>query len=592
MEVLAATAGHRLTSVTIDYCVDVTMDSLSILWDRCPNLTFIGLAGIMMSPALPHVNNPQAQSSRSQTPALNNPLHLLKTLRLVDCDVTDALLARIAALSPALEFLRIVFEDDRCEGVLRTWEALSDATLMAFASKGTLETVALTWCPKMTAGALAAVLDGNPVSTLDLHKDPQTLVGRVSDDILRALIPRDADDMSFDSAPADSTSVNHLGKIARLHLYGQNALSDDTLRRILSAVSFASTVCVNNTKITEESVMSAINKRERSRHAIYAAEARRKGLPRPEGIPDDITDADIGDGGQPLEVLSLVGCVNIDDEAAARIAKAPGVQRVYYVPPTSAEDSITGTNPGDGGEAAGGDGAEIPVLQDGAEQAWAGADILDPSAVPNGDRLERMDEIAQGGAWYNDTTADEWASEEAQPPRSVEDILDVIMEGVEGEAADRVQHIRRDAATSPPPPLQMDVQEPASIPAVTSAPTPAPFHNLASSSSSSSSSSSHVSSSTLPSTSASSSSRSPRSGPSIAAVPSHSESFPTSQSDSTGAARAVADETQIPAEKATPVALPSNVIQEDRWFVDEGLDIMSLWETSVWKATGRWRFYI
>ncbi|KND00374.1 uncharacterized protein SPPG_04698 [Spizellomyces punctatus DAOM BR117] len=185
-----------LQAVTLDYCLDVTMDILMVLWNGCPQLNFLGLAGVVGP--------------------LSSPLQLeqrpsLKTLRLVDCDVSDEMFEEMALKATGLEMLRLVFEDDGCEGIVTVSNELTDRTLDALSTHSTtLRIVALTRCPNMTAKALSRVIRNNPVSTLDLHKHPDCSIGGVDDKFLREL----------------GTSVK---KVRVLNLYGQLDLTEQCI---------------------------------------------------------------------------------------------------------------------------------------------------------------------------------------------------------------------------------------------------------------------------------------------------------------------------------------------------------------------------
>jgi hypothetical protein len=221
---IAALATHckSLKAVTIDYCVAITMGAFEILWNGCEVLSFLGLAGIVteVEPTMVLMERPN-----------------LKTLRFVDCDLSDELFEEVARKAPSLEMLRIVFEDEKCEGILAVTSQLTDRTLLAFAKsetpgasqtslrssglannggggfshggevrfRGSLHTLAISWCPNWTTGALKKVLDTNPIRVLDLHKDAECSLGELDDNFLP--------DMQ-----------DHLRRIETLHLFGQVGL--------------------------------------------------------------------------------------------------------------------------------------------------------------------------------------------------------------------------------------------------------------------------------------------------------------------------------------------------------------------------------
>ncbi|KAI8832027.1 hypothetical protein BC829DRAFT_494334 [Chytridium lagenaria] len=213
----------NLKVLTLDYCLEISMGTLPIVWNGCKNLTFLGLAGIVGDQELP--------------PGTLGFHHHLKTLRLVDCDVSDITFDEVARRALNLEMVRIVFEDDHCDGILAVSSELSDATLLAFADEETgrkgLTTLALTRCPKMSAAALSRVLEKNPITTLDLHKDPECSLGGLTDEFVLEL-------------------ADHLGGVRVLHLYGQSTLTDDTLNTLFTnpATHTLESICLNFTNVT------------------------------------------------------------------------------------------------------------------------------------------------------------------------------------------------------------------------------------------------------------------------------------------------------------------------------------------------------
>lgn len=232
---LSNSCGHMLKSLAIDYCVEVSMDALSILWEGCPNLSFLGLAGVMMMDA------------QQPAPRLISQRPHLRTLRFVDCDVSDELFAQVGKLATNLEMIRIVFEDDRCEGVLRTWRSLTDNTLLAFTPGGgcgkdrntpaTLKTLALTWCPSMTADGLRIALYANPITVLDLHKDPFCEIGTVNIGLLKGIAPA-------------------LSGVEVFHFYGQKSNTDAEFHDFFSCAPFPSlrSVCLNHTPVSLDTI--------------------------------------------------------------------------------------------------------------------------------------------------------------------------------------------------------------------------------------------------------------------------------------------------------------------------------------------------
>ncbi|KAJ3085686.1 hypothetical protein HK102_013931 [Quaeritorhiza haematococci] len=199
IDALVASCGKNLRAVTLDYCIEITMDVMVILWNGCENLEFLGFAGVvgpslflesgvemaMGNPDMMAMLMEQAQNyfnaitaanaanatngnggnENDGTPAAGepgtatpptwppsippptwlipnpNPSNVrlcyrpsLRTLRLVDSDVTDALFEEVARQAPNLEMLRVVFEDDSCEGIVAVSSLLTDRSLDSFTS--------------------------------------------------------------------------------------------------------------------------------------------------------------------------------------------------------------------------------------------------------------------------------------------------------------------------------------------------------------------------------------------------------------------------------------------------------------------------
>ncbi|KAJ3410705.1 hypothetical protein HDV05_003477 [Chytridiales sp. JEL 0842] len=240
-----------LKAVTIDYCISISMSVFEVLWNSCEMLSFLGLAGI--------VNDVDPIVLLEERPKM-------KTLRLVDCDVSDDFFEEVARRASGLEMLRIVFEDDECDGIVAVWNHLTDRTLMAFAKgqppsasndllhqtfggsgalpssgfKGSLKTLALTWCKNYSAEALKCVLSSNPIEVLDLHKESESTLGDLSDELL----------MEMDG---------YLKNIRTLHLFGQTTLSEQVIRQSLSSSEHTRSlrsVCFNNTSVSIDTLKS------------------------------------------------------------------------------------------------------------------------------------------------------------------------------------------------------------------------------------------------------------------------------------------------------------------------------------------------
>ncbi|KAI8801106.1 hypothetical protein BJ742DRAFT_859507 [Cladochytrium replicatum] len=234
---LIRSRSSNLRAVTLDYCLDISMDALCILCNACPNLDFLGLAGIVgplgTLQLVPH--------------------YRLRTLRVVDCDVSDELFVMVAKYARCMEMLRIVFEDDSCEGIRLVASMLSDVTLDAFAGitysgstagvspsrggesdggmlgadnmpfAGTLKVLALTRCERMSGEALARCIAYNKnMRVLDLHKHPDCEIGFVDDGIIRQLMP-----VLLGNGREEGI------RMECLNLYGQNRLSESLIIELL-----------------------------------------------------------------------------------------------------------------------------------------------------------------------------------------------------------------------------------------------------------------------------------------------------------------------------------------------------------------------
>ncbi|KAI8607470.1 hypothetical protein BC830DRAFT_1234579, partial [Chytriomyces sp. MP71] len=233
----------NLSVIAVDYCPLVTMSAFNILWNNAPNLVFLGMAGIVNDQHLHHLLAPilhpnsqpvvTATATHANTPLVTHTK--LRVLRLVDCDVTDTLCAHIAASAPNLDMLRIVFEDDACEGILRVVESLTDAALLAFTTRPAparrMFRLAVTWCPAFTADALREVVRVCGVEVLDLHKDAMCELGLLPDSVL-----------------TECLGDGGLAGVKVLNLYGQSQMRDDTLRCISRhSMPVLTSLCINDT---------------------------------------------------------------------------------------------------------------------------------------------------------------------------------------------------------------------------------------------------------------------------------------------------------------------------------------------------------
>ncbi|KAJ1343286.1 hypothetical protein BSLG_002312 [Batrachochytrium salamandrivorans] len=209
----------NLRAVTLDYC-DVSMKSFYTLWNDCKHLEFLGLAGLSQS------------SDALQLNLMPKPL--LKTLRFVDCDVSDSLLEDVAKNAPNLDMLRVVFEDSESLKSLDITEELSDTTLFAIGRHCThLRTLAISICRRMTSSGLIAILRNNSLVTLDFHKTPDSETGLLSDSFFYRIAPS-------------------LAHVKTINLYGQIALSEDMFISIINHGYLASlkSVCLNATLVS------------------------------------------------------------------------------------------------------------------------------------------------------------------------------------------------------------------------------------------------------------------------------------------------------------------------------------------------------
>ncbi|KAI8915298.1 hypothetical protein DFJ77DRAFT_362823 [Powellomyces hirtus] len=270
------TCCKNLQAITLDYCLDVTMDVLMLLWNGCPNMSFLGMAGVVGPLSLPLVLDKRPS---------------LKTLRLVDCDVFDEMFEEVALKATHLEMLRLVFEDDGCEGIVTVSTELTDRSLNALANHNTtLRIIALTRCPNMSAQALARVIRRNPVHTLDLHKHPECSIGGLDDQFLRDL-------------------GQAMQKVEVLNLYGQMALTEQCIVEVANQGLWTGlkSISINNLSV-----------------GPVVLDAIREGCPR-------------------LEVISIVDCLNIAAEAAQGFTEGRAVYAIKAKQQPRTPDSNDGS---------------------------------------------------------------------------------------------------------------------------------------------------------------------------------------------------------------------------------------------------------
>ncbi|KAJ3030602.1 hypothetical protein HDV00_008764 [Rhizophlyctis rosea] len=248
-----------LKAVTLDYCLDVTMDVMGILWNYCENLEFLGLAGVV-GPMRPDMEFELRPS--------------LKTVRLVDCDVFNELFEEISLKAPNVNLLRVVFEDDGCDGIVSVSNDLDDTALKSLTRLRNIEVLALTQCPNMSAQAMRAVIDCNPVKMLDLHKHPECSLGVIDD------------------AHWEELSKS-CGKVEVLNMYGQTCLHGDAVVKVIREGRLRSlkSFCMNN---VEGGGM----------------------------VLEALAECCLG-----LERLSVVDCKGVDDEVVKKVVEAAGLAK-------------------------------------------------------------------------------------------------------------------------------------------------------------------------------------------------------------------------------------------------------------------------
>ncbi len=148
----------NLNTISLDFC-DLSTQTITTLWNMCPNLKFIGLAGLQMG------NNEVNQNTFQMRPNL-------KTLRFVDCQVSDELLRLALPNCPNLKMLRIVYEYPA--SFTNGWNpdsALSDDFLKSVArSCKNLDVLAISKTSIMTSDGFKEILKSCPIRVIDFHK--------------------------------------------------------------------------------------------------------------------------------------------------------------------------------------------------------------------------------------------------------------------------------------------------------------------------------------------------------------------------------------------------------------------------------------
>ncbi|KAI8822512.1 uncharacterized protein EV422DRAFT_401945 [Fimicolochytrium jonesii] len=517
---------RNLTAVTLDYCLEITMDVLVVIWNGCPMLDFLGMAGVVgpMSAGIQLDHRPS-----------------LKTLRLVDCDVFDEMFEEVAKKATNLEMLRLVFEDEECEGIVLVSSELTDRSLRALATyTNTLQILALTRCPNMSAKALAEVIRRNPVHTLDLHKHPECSIGKFDDTYLRELAPA-------------------FNKVKVLNLYGQTVLTESCISGVVrdGFWSGLQSLSINNLTVGP-GVLDAIR----------------------ESCP-------------LLEVISLVDCPNIAGEAAEGFAQGRPVWHIKPPnPPTEA-----------GAEAGPAVEHRVDAATDTGGDPVTSLEQPPPSQTPVDDQSHLRDESTGTGE----------ASQDHGPAQAA------------GTPIETDEYIMVDTAPSPPGPSSPVVSashdtEPSNAApssSITSSPlrllgrisppsffTPEPFFSSAPSNTDPVESPRAATAPSRPpciSASPGLHAHSPEDG-TLSPAASHPDGTPLAVGTSS-IAPACRNTCHHKCPAHTPPAplrylhrvytlatdvVESHVIKHcDCWFVDEGLDITSLWESAVRRSAGR-----
>ncbi|TPX77383.1 hypothetical protein CcCBS67573_g01331 [Chytriomyces confervae] len=235
----------NLSVLVLDYCPNVCMSAFSVIWNENPNLVFLGLAGVMNTFA--HWDPLAEEMPATETEIGHDALKVhsrMRVVRFVDCQVTDALFTAIAHASPRLDMFRCVFEDDACPGIASCVRQLTGRWLAELAevwrrrrrdsgNAVAMTRLALTMCPGYNLQALRECIIECGVEVLDLHKDVDSGLGKVAGTLLKELI-----------------ETGGMAGVRVLNLYGQNHLSDETLRSInYESLPNIKSLCINDTKV-------------------------------------------------------------------------------------------------------------------------------------------------------------------------------------------------------------------------------------------------------------------------------------------------------------------------------------------------------
>lgn len=213
----------NLRVVSLDFC-DITLESFYTLWNRCPNLEFLGFAGL-------HGHTSDITLAEKMEIKLK-----LTTLRFVDCRVTDDMIVKVAKHAPNLQLFRCVYE---YPSSFQNWNpnhSLTDAVLHAFANHcPKLSTLAISKTSAMTSGGFISLLENCKINLLDFHNtdwDAQGgVIGVLDDSFVMEIIP-------------------YLKNVPILNFFDQPSLDEKVLIKLITSCTNLQSLCLNNTNIT------------------------------------------------------------------------------------------------------------------------------------------------------------------------------------------------------------------------------------------------------------------------------------------------------------------------------------------------------
>jgi hypothetical protein len=130
--------------------------------------------------------------------------------------------------------IRVVFEDPL--DISDYAAQLSNRTIEAFYFCNNLKVVAITRCALMTGESFTTVLKKGHITTLDLHKDPDTTIGELNQEFAETVL---------------SNLGNSSSSLSVLNLFGQNSLSSGFLYSCLTRGFFSNikSLSLNYTQI-------------------------------------------------------------------------------------------------------------------------------------------------------------------------------------------------------------------------------------------------------------------------------------------------------------------------------------------------------